>query len=115
MHPQAAENERRALGLIGLAARAGALARGTQEVREAARARRLHLVLIAGDASGNTRERLRPVLDAAGIEVIEVLDRNALGQAAGKARLSAMGVLMASFAKPLRALLTADVPEAGEG
>jgi ribosomal protein L7Ae-like RNA K-turn-binding protein len=107
---------RRALGLIGLAARAGAVVAGTQEVREAARGDRLRLVLVATDASQNTRDKLKSVVAAPGIDVVEVFDRDTLGRAAGKAPLSALGVMNESFAKPLRTLLlTEDVPGTGEG
>jgi ribosomal protein L7Ae-like RNA K-turn-binding protein len=112
---RADDSARKALGLIGLAARAGAIARGTQEVRDAARANQLRLVLIATDVSHNTREKLRVVVESPGVDVVEVFDRATLGRAAGKAPLSALGVKNPSFASPLRTLLQSGVPESGEG
>jgi ribosomal protein L7Ae-like RNA K-turn-binding protein len=96
---------RRALGLLGLAARAGAVVSGTEEVRRAVRKGRLVLVLIAQDASDNSRGKLIPLLRTQGVDFIERFDRATLGGAAGKAQLSALGVLRSSFATPLRTLL----------
>lgn len=99
------DSGRRALGLIGLAARAGAVVTGVQEVRLAARSGRLQFVLIAGDASDNSRGKLVPLLEARGIDYLTGFDRATLGAATGKAPLSALGVLNPSFASQLRTLL----------
>ena len=96
---------RQALRLLGLAARAGALAAGTERVREAARADRLCLVIVAVDAAGNARSKMLPLLAATGVPVVEAFDRSGLGAAVGKAALSAVGLTDASFAGRIRTLL----------
>src|SRR5512138_3661084 len=90
------------LRLLGLAARAGAIVPGTDRVREAARGGRLHLVLVAADASANAMDKLIPVLEARGVPHAVIADRVQLGAAVGRAPLSAVGVLDASFAERLR-------------
>jgi ribosomal protein L7Ae-like RNA K-turn-binding protein len=80
------------LNMLGLAARAGAVITGTERVREAARADSLHMVLVAGDASDNSRDKLLPLLDARRIAYAVVYDRTALGGAVGRAPLSALGI-----------------------
>jgi len=102
---------RRALGLVGLAARARNLVAGTAQVRVAARGRRLALVLIATDASANARGKVMPLLEATGIAMIEQFDRMTLGTAAGRAPLSAIGIMDASLATRIRSLLsTGEMP-----
>ncbi len=94
--------------LLGLAARAGAIVPGTERVREAARGRRLRLVLIAADASANAKEKLLPLLDRRGIEYVVAASRDALGAAVGRSPLSAVGVTDAAFADRLKALIEAE-------
>jgi ribosomal protein L7Ae-like RNA K-turn-binding protein len=99
------EAGRRALSLLGLAARAGAVAAGTERVREAARAGRLRYVILAADAAGNARSKLLPLLAARGVPVVEAFDRADLGAAVGRSSLSAVGLTDASFAARVRGLL----------
>lgn len=99
------EPGRRALGILGLAARAGAVAAGTERVREAARAGRLRYVILAADAAGNARSKLLPLLAALGVPVVEAFDRADLGAAVGRSTLSAAGLTDASFAARVRGLL----------
>jgi len=99
------EPGRRALGILGLAARAGALAAGTERVREAARAGRLRYVVLAADAAENARSKLLPLLAARGVPVAEAFSRAELGDAVGRSSLSAAGLTDASFAARVRGLL----------
>lgn len=93
------------LRLLGLAARAGAILPGTERVREAARSGDARLVIVAGDASGNTRDKLIPLLLARGVPHALAYDRALLGEAVGRAPLGAVAVLDASFAARLEQLL----------
>jgi ribosomal protein L7Ae-like RNA K-turn-binding protein len=95
----------RALGLLGMATRAGALVPGTERVREAARAGTLRLAVMAADASENSRGKLLPLLAARGISHVIRYERNELGAAVGRGPLSAVGVLDAALADRLLALL----------
>ncbi|HEX7118912.1 MAG TPA: ribosomal L7Ae/L30e/S12e/Gadd45 family protein [Longimicrobiales bacterium] len=97
-----------ALRLLGLAARAGAVIPGTERVREAARGGRLHLALVAADASANAREKLLPLLEAREIPHVVTGSRVALGAAVGRAPLSAVGVTEPSFADRLRGMIEAE-------
>jgi ribosomal protein L7Ae-like RNA K-turn-binding protein len=94
-----------ALRLLGLAARAGAVVWGTERVREAARGGRLQLVLIARDASANSRDKLAPLLGARRIRHLTVLDQDRLGDALGRGPLSAVGISDAGFARRIEELL----------
>ncbi|MEX1182959.1 MAG: ribosomal L7Ae/L30e/S12e/Gadd45 family protein [Gemmatimonadota bacterium] len=95
----------RTLGLLGMAARAGAIVPGTERVREAARGGGLSLVILATDASGNSREKLLPLLVARGVSHVIRYDRSQLGAAVGRAQLSAVGVVDRALADRLQVLL----------
>ena len=87
------------LQLLGLAARAGAVLPGTERVRESARSGSLEFVLVASDASDNSRDKLVPLLTSRQIPHAVVFDRVALGGAVGKAPLSALGITDKKLAK----------------
>ena len=97
-----------ALRLLGLAARAGALVYGTQMVRAAVRAGDVVYVVIAADASENSREKLLPLLRARDVAHTVAFDRDRLGGAVGKGPLGAVGVRVASLADRIRGEIDAD-------
>lgn len=106
----------RALGLLGMAARAGAIVTGTDRVRTAVRGGGLKLVLLATDASDNSREKLLPLLVARGVSHVIRYDRNELGAAVGRGPLSAVGLVDHALADRLQVLLRdsasrSDVPD----
>ncbi|MGH7444234.1 MAG: L7Ae/L30e/S12e/Gadd45 family ribosomal protein [Longimicrobiales bacterium] len=94
-----------ALRLLGLAARAGAVLSGTERVRVAARAGTVRFVLVAGDISANTRDKLIPLLEARGIRYREVATRAVLGMAVGRPPASALGIVDAGLAGRVAGLL----------
>lgn len=93
------------LRLLGLAARAGGVVPGTERVRIAARRNELHLVLLANDASENSREKLVPLLTAKKIPFQITYSRVELGGAVGRSPLSALGLTDASLARRARELI----------
>ena len=94
-----------ALGLLGMATRAGAVVPGTERVREAARAGTLRLAVIAADASANSRGKLLPLLAARGISHVIRFERSELGAAVGRGPLTAVGVVDAALAARLLTLV----------
>jgi ribosomal protein L7Ae-like RNA K-turn-binding protein len=104
------DDDRRALDLLGLAARAGRIAPGTERVREAVRAGRAHLAFVAADASANTRDKIVPLLAKHGVPCIERFDRSGLGEAIGRAPVSAVAVTERGIAGRLRTLFGGEVP-----
>ena len=85
------------LRLLGLAARAGALVYGTDLVRRAARAGKVHLAIVASDISENTREKLG-ALGPGGVIVVPGPDRGELGALVGRGPLSVVGITDAQLA-----------------
>ena len=97
-----------ALRLLGLAARAGAVLSGTERVREAARAGTLRYVIVAGDVSANTQDKLIPLLESRRVRHRIVATRAALGDAVGRPPASALGITDAGLAKRVAALLESE-------
>lgn len=97
-----------ALRLLGLAARAGSVVPGTERAREAVRSGEAKLVLVAADASQNSREKILPLLEAKRVPYIVRFDRDDLGAAIGKAPLSAIAITGAQLAERLRQILGND-------
>jgi ribosomal protein L7Ae-like RNA K-turn-binding protein len=95
----------KALQLLGLARRAGAVAPGTEAVRRAIREGEAQLILMAGDASSVQLEKIRTTLHDRSIPRVILGDRNTLGAAVGLAALSAVAVTSRSFAEQLVAAL----------
>ena len=88
-----------ALRYLGLAARAGAVVPGTERAREAVRADAAALVLLAADASDNSRDKLVPLLTARGTPHAVAFTRAQLGEAVGRAPLGAVAVTDAGLAR----------------
>ncbi len=93
-----------ALSLLGLAARARAVLWGTERVRDGVRAGEVLLVIVAADASENSLDKLVPLLEKRGVPHVVRFNRSQLGDAVGKAPLSAVGLTDASFAARLKDL-----------
>ncbi len=85
-------SELAALQAVGVARRAGCVAVGTRAVREAGREQRLSVILLARDASANSRERLERVHERSGAEIVTCGDRTSLGAAVGRGPVAALGV-----------------------
>lgn len=106
--PEPTRSSREALlGLLGLAARAGALIAGTDMVRQAVREGKVEGVLIAADASPAQQGKLLPLLEARGVRRQLLLTRAELGRAIGRNPVTAVAVTDRNFAG--RALEMADV------
>jgi ribosomal protein L7Ae-like RNA K-turn-binding protein len=91
--------------LLGLARRAGAIAYGTEAVRDALRSGHAELVVFAGDASPAQLDKVRRTLRNRSVPQASLGDRAALGAAVGVAPVSALAVTSASFADRVRAEL----------
>jgi ribosomal protein L7Ae-like RNA K-turn-binding protein len=82
----------RALRLIGLGVRARNAVVGVERVREAAKNGNLYLAAVAPDASAHSQEKVRPLLAAKRVRVLDVFSAAALGRVAGREGAAAVGV-----------------------
>ena len=78
-----ADNEKRILAYLGLAKRAGKVASGEFQTEEAIRKGKAELVIVASDASDNTRKKFRNMCDWHHARMVVCSDRAALGLSIG--------------------------------
>jgi ribosomal protein L7Ae-like RNA K-turn-binding protein len=108
-----ATTERRVLGLVGLGIRGRNVVVGVEQVRMAARKGRLALAIVAPDASPNSRKKLLPLLNAAGVRVVQGPGAAALGSVAGRESTAAIGVIDAALARGLKKVFDEDTAPGG--
>jgi ribosomal protein L7Ae-like RNA K-turn-binding protein len=96
--------ERRLLGMLGLGLRGRLAVAGVDRVREAAHRGRLRVAVVAADASPHSRGKVRALLAAKGVPVMEVASAAALGAVAGRDATAVIGVVDAQLAKGILAL-----------
>jgi ribosomal protein L7Ae-like RNA K-turn-binding protein len=94
--PQAQE---KALRLLGLGVRARNAVVGVDRVRDAAKNGTLYLAAVAPDASGHSQDKVRPLLAAKRVRVLDVFASAALGQVAGREGATAVGVTDPNLAR----------------
>lgn len=111
-HPEAAPE---ALGLLGLARRAGAVVSGTERARRALGAGEVMALVLAGDASAPRLEKWKRLAEHRRVPVRWVSRRDVLGRALGAGPLSVVGVTTRSFATQLLRDLPSDPPDSPEG
>ena len=100
------KNPNKSLSLLGMAMRAGKLITGDEIVLKAVRQRKVSLVIIAGDASDNTKKKFKDKCGTYGIQLAEAFDRVQLGQAIGKPERVVLAVTDAQFGKMIMSHLS---------
>jgi ribosomal protein L7Ae-like RNA K-turn-binding protein len=101
-----------ALGLLGIARRAGAVIHGVDAVRRGVKSGEVELVVLAADAAEGQLGKVMGLLRHHPVPRRWVRDRAVLGQAVGTAAVSVVGVTKRSFAEPLERALPAGRREA---
>ncbi|WP_088033786.1 YlxQ family RNA-binding protein [Evansella clarkii] len=93
------------LNLLGLIYRAGKLVTGEELVVKAVQKQKLSLVIISEDASDNTKKKLSDKCSYYKIPFFIRGDREAIGQAIGKAGRVVIGIEDPGFAKKIRSII----------
>jgi len=96
----------KALSALGMAMRAGKLVTGDESVLKAVRGGKVKLVIVAADASDNTKKKYRDKCSTYGVSLAEAFDRASLGAAIGKEERVLVGVADAGFAALIRKQLS---------
>jgi ribosomal protein L7Ae-like RNA K-turn-binding protein len=91
----------RALGFVGLAARAGALAVGTSATRMALQQGGVAAVVLAEDRSARTKEKVERLARGAGIPTLIGPAAVALGARIGRGAVQAVGITDDALARGL--------------
>ncbi|EGL81943.1 ribosomal protein L7Ae/L30e/S12e/Gadd45 [Caldalkalibacillus thermarum TA2.A1] len=88
--------------LLGLAMRAGKVISGEEQVLRTIRKQQVCLVLMAADASANTKKKIQDKVAFYKIPLLIVGDRYQLGRAIGKQKRVLVAVTDQGFASELR-------------
>lgn len=91
----------RFLQLLGLATRAGAAVSGGFAVEQSIKNGEAHLVIIAGDASDNTKKHFHDMCVYRDIPILITNDRTQLGRYTGKQERASVSVTDRGFAEKL--------------
>lgn len=98
-------NKHKALSYLGLAMRAGKLATGEEGVLRAVRSGQARLVVMATDASDNTRKKFRDKCSHYNVTLAECCSRHELGTAIGKEARVLVAVLEPGLAQLIKQCL----------
>ncbi|HZO20059.1 MAG TPA: ribosomal L7Ae/L30e/S12e/Gadd45 family protein [Gemmatimonadaceae bacterium] len=93
------------LGLLGLGVRGGGAVVGVEQVRDAARRGKLTLAVVAPDASRHSIAKVKPLLEAKRVRIIEGPTATQLGTAVGRESTAAVGVLDRNLARGIVAIV----------
>ncbi|MBQ6441768.1 MAG: ribosomal L7Ae/L30e/S12e/Gadd45 family protein [Lachnospiraceae bacterium] len=103
-----AEKRDRVLSALSLAAKAGKIKSGEFQTETAVKDGSAQCVLLARDASENTRKKFHDACAYAGIPVAEYGDRAMLGHCIGRDYRASIAVTDPSFAQMIRKALSDD-------
>ena len=92
----------KALSLIGLAMKAGRTASGEFCTEKEVKSGNAELVIVAGDASDNTKKKFKNMCDYYHVPVCFYGDKDTLGHAMGKQLKASLAILDEGFAKGIR-------------
>lgn len=95
----------RALSFLGLAARARKIISGEEMVVKGIQQGKVQLVIVATDASDNTKKKLRDKSSYYEVPFFERFEREALGHSIGKEARVVLGITDLGFSKQLEKLL----------
>ena len=98
--------QNKTLSQLGMAMRAGKLITGDEIVLKAVRSKQAYLVIVAADASANTKKKFRDKCNTYGIQLAEAFDRDQLGKAIGKPERVVLAVTDAQFGKMIASHLS---------
>ena len=91
-------DEKRFYSMLGLCKRAGRLVSGEFAVSKEIRAGTVELVILAGDASENTKKKFTNMCETYNTELITVGNISLLGRALGKEKRAVLGITDEGFA-----------------
>lgn len=97
--------EKKLYSWLGMCMRAGKLVSGDETTLKCLKSKKLNLVIIAEDASNNTKKLFKDKSSFRNIEYVEFGDKNSLGLAIGKSPRAVLGIMDKNMADKLRQLL----------
>lgn len=96
------EVSKKVYSLLGLAARAGRLKSGEFSTEQSVKEGKAYLVIVAGDASDNTKKNFKDMCAFYEVPISIVSNKNALGHAIGKEFRASIAVNDEGFASSIQ-------------
>ena len=100
---------------LGLAAKAGKVISGDETCERSIKLDKTHLVIVAEDASENTKKKFSDICKYRGVEFRLFGNKDLLGRYTGKEIRSVVAILESGFAKRLIELIDGSDRELGGG
>ena len=91
----------KALSMISLATKAGKTSSGEFLTEQTVKEGRAYLVIVAGDASANTKKKFQNMCDFYKVPIYFYEDKETLGHAMGKEIRASLAITDAGFAKSI--------------
>ena len=98
------KNKKKILSLLGLATRSRNVVSGEFMTEKSVKEGSAKLVIVAGDASDNTKKEFRDMCSYYKVPYYELADKNELGQCMGKEMRASLSILDDGFAKSIMKL-----------
>ena len=92
-------------GFLGIAAKAGAVVSGEFSVEQAVKKGKAYLVIVAGDASDNTKKHFSDMCVYRNIPILFLYTREVLGRSIGKKERASVGILEKGIADKLLSIV----------
>ena len=92
-------------GMLGLATKAGGTVSGEFSVEQALKKSRLYLVIVAQDASENTKKHFTDMCNYRNVPIIIDLNKQILGKCTGKQTRASAGITDKGFAERLISII----------
>lgn len=94
-------NSKKILSLLGLATKAGKVVSGEFSTEKSVKTGKGYLVIVADDASDNTKKKFRNMCDYYEVPMYELSDKEGLGKAIGKEFRASLAVQDYNFAEAI--------------
>lgn len=95
-------SQNKALSMIGLATKAGKVASGEFCTEKEVKSGRAYLVIVADDASDNTKKKFQNMCDFYQVPIYFYKDKDTLGHAMGKEFRASLAILDEGFAEGIQ-------------
>ena len=94
-------DEKKMLGMLGIATKAGKITFGAESCKEAITKNKIKLVLLAKDASERTKTKFEMLANSKRIPAFEVSNIEEMSKAIGKKNKAVVGILDFKFSKAI--------------
>ena len=101
-------NNNKVLSLLGLATKAGKVASGEFSTEKSVKSGKAYLVLVAADASDNTRKKFRNMCEFYKVPIFFIENKEMLGKYCGKEFRASLAIQDYNFAQAMQKLLDSE-------